>query len=142
MRSGFTRSETARSSRKASSWAARNPNRITLFHDLDQPKTAAALSPFDVRFISASGHRLVRSPCPLCAKRTNGTKAKTDSRLSARQQDQDKPDHGGAAAVIDPLPRVHHEALGGPTNQVRALARPEQAHCQEKETDEGKSAFH
>ena len=67
---------------------------------------------------------------------------KRDSRLSTRQQDQDKPDHGGAAAVIDPLPRVHHEALGGPTNQVRALARPEQAHCQEKETDEGKSAFH
>ena len=82
----------------------------------------------------------------LCHNRTNGTDAKKlgerDSRLSARQQDQNKPDHGGAAAVIDPLPRVHHEALGGPTNQVRALARPEQAHCQEKETDEGKSAFH
>ena len=81
----------------------------------------------------------------LCHNRTNGTEAKNwvkrDSRLSARQQDQDKPDHGGAAAVIDPLSRVHHEALGGPMNQVRALARPEQAHCQEKETDEGKSAF-
>src|SRR5436189_4614191 len=65
-----------------------------------------------------------------------------DLLLSARQQDQDKSDHGGAAAVIDPLSRVHHEAFGGPTNQVRALARPEQAHRQEKETDEGKSAFH
>jgi hypothetical protein len=44
--------------------------------------------------------------------RANGTEAKNwmkrDS--SARQQDQDKPDRGAAAAVIDPLPRVHHEA--------------------------------
>src|SRR5215831_5400653 len=35
----------------------------------------------------------------LCHNRTNGTKAKNcerDSRLSARQHDQDKPDHGGA----------------------------------------------
>ena len=64
------------------------------------------------------------------------------SLLSARQQDQDKPDHGGAAAVIDPRPRIHHEAFSGPTNQVRALSRPKQAHRQEKETDEGKSAFH
>jgi hypothetical protein len=81
-----------------------------------------------------------------CHNGTNDTEAKNwmkrDSRLSARQQDQNKPDHGSAAAVIDPLPRVHHEALGGPMNQVRALARPEQTHCQEKEADEGKGAFH
>ena len=38
MRSGFTRSETARSSRKASSWAARNPNRIASFMIWLNPK--------------------------------------------------------------------------------------------------------
>src|SRR6516225_10749961 len=62
MRSGYTRSGTVRSSRKASSWAARNPNRIACFMIWINQNGAAC--PLWVK----SGHSVMLDACLLTPK--------------------------------------------------------------------------
>src|ERR1700733_3451913 len=54
----------------------------------------------------------------------------------------DETDQRGAAAVIDPLALVDHEALGRPFDVTGALPHPEQPHRQQKKSDHGQCRLH